>query len=89
MAIVVPVYITVARDMVLLLQMLCGLANQTRQVDVLIVVDDASLIRLPTFQINAAAQVTPPVPPTCTARKPPRLPPALQSLYFHSAPCET
>lgn len=58
MAIVVPVYITVARDMVLLLQMLCGLANQSRHVDVLIVVDDASLICLPTFQINAAAQVT-------------------------------
>lgn len=58
MAVVVPVYITDPDDMVLLLQMLSGLASQTRQLDVLIVVDDASLVPVPTIHINAAAQVS-------------------------------
>eukprot|EP00884_Botryococcus_braunii_P008869 jgi/Botrbrau1/17984/Bobra.0457s0003.1 len=57
-AIVVPVYITAAKDMELLLQMLCGLVKQTRQVDLLIVVDDASPICLPSFCINRINPVT-------------------------------
>lgn len=52
LAVVIPVYATVQGDLNFLLYMLRGLKMQRRQMDLLVLVDDASPLAVPSFNIK-------------------------------------